>query len=443
MSLGSESNEPRVRRTLGSLRRHALISFGALSLLFGGMGGSFHFIKIGGAVIASGQFVVESNSKKVQHSEGGIVAEIFVRNGEPVRAGDAVLRLDDTVVRANLSILSRRLDELTAQEARLHAERDGSARLLVPLSLSSRSSESDVSLILSGQSALLEARRASLEGQKEQLSELNVQYGQRIVGLEAQRDAKKTEVRLVRQELKDLSGLEEQGLVLASRITALKREEARLNGEWGSLVASISAANEAINENNLRIIQLDKDFRSEVLESLQEVRTLISQLTEQKIAAEDRMRRVSVVSPQNGTVHELSVHTEGGVISPGETVMLIVPDADRLVVEAQVSPLDVDQVYVGQDARIRLPGLSMRSTPELHGKVIRVSADLIEDRFTGLSYYTARLQLNEGESSRLQEGDVLVPGMPVEAFITTEERTILSYLVRPVSDQIAHAFREN
>ncbi|GAB4576644.1 MAG: HlyD family type I secretion periplasmic adaptor subunit [Roseibium sp.] len=418
------------------VRNHLLFALVAAIAVVGGIGGWATFTEISGAVVSSGTVVVESSTKLVQHREGGIVRDIRVKTGDTVEAGDLLIRLDDTVTRANLAVITKQLTELTAQEMRLEAERDDLGTIEWP-----EDRKAVLGDIERGQQMLLEARRNSKEGRKNQLEEQIRQFHKQTQGLEAQVSAKVEEISLIKEELEDLDGLLDKQLVSKSRVTALRREKARLEGEYGDLIAQIARTREAISERRIQILQIEESYRAEVLEQLQEARSRIAQLEEQKIAAEDELTRVDIVAPRNGYVHQLSVHTIGGVIAPGETVMQIVPREDQLIVEAQVRPVDIGQMSPGQKARVRFPSFDQRTTPELNAELLTVSADLTEDERTGTSYYVARLVIDENELEKL--GDkALVPGMPVETFLQTGERTVLSYLVKPITDQIAHALRE-
>lgn len=418
-----------------TVRNHMLFALFIGLFVVGGIGAWATFTEISGAVVSSGTVVVESNTKLVQHREGGIVRDIRVKNGDTVEAGDLLISLDDTVTRANLAVITKQLTELTAQELRLEAERDDLAAIEWP---DGRDNQGDIER---GQQLLLEARRNSKDGRKNQLEEQIRQFNKQTQGLEAQVTAKDSEIELIDEELADLGGLLNKQLVSKSRVTGLRREKARLSGEYGDLIAQIARTRESISERRIQILQIEESYRAEVLEQLQEVRSRIAQLEEQKIAAEDELTRVDILAPQNGYVHQLSVHTIGGVIAPGETVMQIVPREDQLIVEAQVRPVDIDQMSPGQRARVRFPSFDQRTTPELNAELLTVSADLNEDERTGQSYYLARLVIDEAELDKL--GDkALVPGMPVETFLQTGDRTVLSYLVKPVTDQIAHAMRE-
>jgi len=431
-------SEPMVSRSDAGLARtivrHVWLAAFMSFTLVAGLGGWAAIAEISGAVVSSGTIVVETNIKQVEHREGGIVREIYVKNGDIVSAGDLLLRLDDTVTKANLAVVTKQLRELSAQEARLTAERDA----LPEIDFGEAANMGDVE---QGQVSLLTARRDSLAGRTNQLEEQIRQFSKQIEGLSAQLEAKSTEITLIDEELTDLDSLLSRQLVSKSRVTALRRERARLQGEYGELLAQIARTEQSISERRVQILQIQDTYQAEVLEQLQDVRSEIARLQEQKIAAEDEMQRVDIRAPQNGYVHQLAIHTIGGVLAAGETAMLIVPREDALIVEAQIRPMDIDQLGPGQQARIRFPSFDQRTTPELAARLLTVSADLNEDERTGQSYYTARLVIEEDELLRLGE-QALVPGMPVEVFLKTDDRTVLSYLVKPVTDQIAHAMRE-
>jgi len=419
-----------------TVRNHMLFALLLTIVIIGGIGGWAAFTEISGAVVSSGTIVVESNIKQVQHREGGIVRDIRVKNGDVVEAGDLLIRLDDTVTRANLAVITKQLTDLTAQELRLAAERDDLRAIEWP-----EQRVASLGDVERGQQLLLEARQNSKEGRKNQLEEQIRQFNKQTEGLEAQVAAKTSEIELIGEELGDLGGLLDKQLVSKSRVTALRREKARLDGEYGDLIAQIARTREAISERHIQILQIEETYRAEVLENLQEVRSRIAQLEEQKIAAEDELTRVDILAPRNGYVHQLAVHTIGGVIAPGETIMQIVPREDQLIVETQVRPVDIDQMSPGQHARVRFPSFDQRTTPELNAELLTISADLNQDERTGMSFYVARLVIDESELTKLGD-QALVPGMPVETFLQTGDRTVLSYLVKPIRDQIAHALRE-
>lgn len=422
-------------QALGRAIRRNLIAAGlAAIVVVGGIGGWASIAEISGAVVMPATVVVQSNVKHVQHREGGIIKEIAVKDGDVVSTGDLLIRLDDTVTRANLVAITKRLSELTAQEGRLMAERDDQDKIDF--------GGSALSDIERNQQMLLEARRNSIAGRKDQLQEQIRQFNRQAEGLNAQLDAKTAEIGLIDEELTDLDALLSKNLVSKSRVTALRRERARLQGEYGAFVAQIARIEESISERKIQILQIEEDYRADILEQLNKARSEIAQLEEKKVAAEDQLTRIDIRSPQDGFVHQLAVHTIGGVITPGETLMSIVPRADQLIIEAKVKPVDIDELTPGQEATVRFPSFDRRTTPELKARLLTVSADLTQDQRTGVSYYTARLIIDDDELSRL-EGKALVPGMPVEAFLKTQDRTVLSYLVKPITDQIAHAMREH
>jgi membrane fusion protein, type I secretion system len=424
-----------------SLRRHLGLGLGAAIVLAGGIGGWAGTAEIAGAVIAPGSLVVDSNVKKVQHPTGGVVGELHVRDGDQVNTGALLVRLDETVTRANLAIVRKSLDELAARQARLEAERDGDEKLIFPEELLARSPDPAVLRVLAGEGGFFELRRAARAGQKAQLNERILQIEEQIRGLNEQIVAKAREIEFINQELEGVRDLWRRNLVQITRLMTLEREGARLRGDRGALVASIAQAKGKITEIQLQVLQIDQDLRSEVSKELGEIRAKTSELIEKRVTAEDQLKRIDIRAPQDGRVHQLAVHTVGGVINAGEAIMLIVPAGDVLTVEARIAPHDIDQIQVGQNAVLRFSTFNQRTTPELNGKVGRISPDITQDQKSGLSYYTVRITLPDSEIARLSDNK-LVPGMPVEAFIQTGERTALSYLVKPISDQLMRSWRE-
>ena len=425
-----------------SRRKHlrwGLVLVGALVL---GLGGWASVAKINSAVITSGAIAVDGQAKKVQHQEGGIVGEILVKDGDEVKGGDVLFRLDETVVKANLAITRKRLHQMRAQEARLSAEWRGEDTVTFPADLVELAKTDEIAATaLDGEQALFDARKQGIKGRKKQLGEQIAQLDQQIVGLQVQRDAKAESIDLVTVQLNDFSSLLEKRLINASQVTAIKRDRAELVGERGGLISEIAQSKQAISEKRVQILQLDEQFLEKVLSDLQTLRSEVAELEEQEVAAVDRLKRIDIRAPQSGYVHQLNVHTVGGVIAPGDTLMLVVPEDSDLVIESRVQPTDVDQLQVGQEAYVRLAAFDQRTTPELNAEVLNVSPDLTRDEVTGESYYLARLKILESEMPKLN-GQILVPGMPVEGFIQTGERTVLSYFVKPLQDQIAHALKE-
>jgi HlyD family secretion protein len=391
---------------------------------------------IGGAVIASGTVVVENNTKKVQHPSGGVIAEIPVKNGDRVSGGDIVLRLDDTQARANLGIVVSQLTQLIGRKARLEAERDLAQSIRFPADFLALGEEALA--IAEGERRLFELRRASKRGQIAQLTERIGQIREEIKGLNAQREAKNGEVDLMVAELDRLEILRKKDLMATNRILSAQRDLTRLKGEWGALVAQTARAHGQISEMELQIISLDQNMQTEATKELREMEARLAELAERRVAAEDQLKRVVLRAPQSGLVHDLAVHTIGGVIGAGETVMLIVPNQEDLGVEVRIATSDIDQVHIGQQATLRFPAFNQRTTPEIDGVVMRIGADLTKETQTNTVFYVVRIRPNENEADKLR----LVPGMPVEAFISTGDRTAISYLVKPLTDQFARAFRE-
>jgi HlyD family secretion protein len=423
------------------LRRQTRAIVVAALLLVIGLGGWAATTEFSGAVIASGQLVVDSNVKKVQHPTGGVVGTLHVHEGMRVGAGDIVVRLDDTQTRANLAIVVKALNELAARQAREEAERDGADAVTFAADLLARKDDPDVAKAVAGELRQFEIRRAARDGQKAQLRERTVQLRQEIGGYEAQIASKEKQIDWITKELVGVNELWEKNLIPYMRVTSLERDKERLAGERGQLIAAIAQGKGKITETELQILQVDQEMRTEVGKDLAEIRAKTAELVERKVAAEDALKRVDIRAPIDGVVHQLTVHTVGGVIAPGEAIMLIVPMADSLQVEAKVAPQEIDQLRIGQPAVLRFVAFSQRTTPEIDGVVTRISADVTEDPKSGARYYTIRIGVPEPEITRL--GSVkLVPGMPVEALIQTSPRTVMSYLVKPFHDQLARAFRE-
>jgi HlyD family secretion protein len=426
-----------------SIRRHLLVGTIVAGVLVAGIAGWASTAELAGAVIATGIVVVESDVKKVQHPTGGIVGELHVRDDQRVNAGDVVVRLDETQTMANLAVFTKSLDELYARQARLETEKDGGESIQFPHDLLAReTNDPEVAHILEGERMLFSLRSEARNGQKAQLRERTAQLREEVGGLTEQVEAKAQEIALIQEELKGVMDLWEKKLVPFTRVTSLKRDAARLVGERGQLIASKAEAGGKIAEVELQIIQVDQDARSKVAEELSDVHAKISELSERKIAAEDQLKHIDIRSPQTGRVHELAVHTVGGVIKPGETIMLIVPDSDVLSVQAKVSPNDIDELHPDQPAILRFSAFNLRTTPELNGTISWISADQTQDEHTGKSYYTMHIAVSDAEIARLH-GLKIIPGMPVEAFIQTGARSVLSYLVKPLRDQVMRTFRES
>jgi HlyD family secretion protein len=424
-----------------SIRLHLIIGLSVVALLTFGLGTWASTQLISGALIAPGQIVVETNVKKVQHPTGGVVGELLARDGDVVKSGQILVRLDDTVTKANLAIVTKNLDAAMARAARLEAEQRGLDKIKFPTQLTGRAGDPDVAGVMASESKLFDVRVTGRAGQKAQLRERVTQLNEEISGLTAQETAKTQEIGLIEKELAGVRDLYDKRLVQISRLTTLERDAARLNGERAQYIASRAQAKGKITETELQIIQVDKDVVSEVSKDLRETNDKIGEYIERKVTAEDQLRRVDIRAPQDGIVEQSTVHTIGGVITAGDAIMIVVPQSEDLQVEAKVNPADIDKLQVGQKTLLRLSAFNQRTTPELNGLVSRVSPDVTTEQRTGQSYYTIRVSMPPEEIARL--GDVkLIPGMPVEAFVQTGDRTMLSYLMKPLHDQLMRAFRE-
>ena len=419
--------------------RRVAFSMILIGMLILGLGGWAAVSNLNGAVVAGGQIVVESFVKKVQHPTGGVVGAILVKTGDHVNAGDIIIKLDDTQTRANLGVITGQLTELNGRKARLIAERDGLDKIEFPEGFEATGVEAE--RVAAGERRLIEAKRKSAAAQKAQLSERVGQYNAEIDGLKRQEQAKARELDLIKDELDRVEGMFMKSLVPFTRVLSMKRDFARVEGEHGSLLAQIARTEGQITETGLKITEIDETIISEAQKELRETEGRTSELDERRISAEDMLKRVDIRAPQTGIVHELTVHTVGGVIGPGETIMGIVPVEDEKTIEVRVAPTDIDQVSVGQIAVLRFPAFNQRSTPVLKGAVLRVAPDITHEQQTGISYYIARIRINENDLAKFKQMP-LVAGMPVESFIQTGERTALSYLLKPFSDQIARVFLE-
>lgn len=404
-----------------------------------GVGGWAATARLTGAVIAMGTVSVDQNLKSIQHRDGGIVSEINVREGDTVKEGQVLIRLEDAQTRAELSIVKSQLVELVTRRARLLAERDGLPEIEFPAELSV--DDSTVTEAMSGAARLFEGQHASRESQRQQLMLGIEQIGDEIKGLVAQRQSKAAEAELSAVEQARIADLRDRQLTDSARLYSVNREVTQLLGQLGEIDAETARARTRISEINLQIIAIDEGARTEAQRELSVVETRIAELRDRQFAIEDRLARTDIRAPISGTVNELSIHTIGGVVSAAEVLVTIVPAEARLWIEARVPPVSIDQVSVLRPARLRFSAFNHRTTPELEGKVIHVSAATSRDSATGESYYLARVAVDDAELKKLGDQH-LIPGMPVEVYMTTDERTALSYMVRPVTDQFNRAFRE-
>jgi membrane fusion protein, type I secretion system len=424
-----------------NVRPFVYVGAAIVLLLFGGLGTWGAVAPLSGAVVSTGVVTVETNRKTVQHLEGGILSRLHVHEGDSVSRGDLLIRLDDTRVRAQLAVIDGRLDVLQAREARLIAERDEAERISFPASLDGRAANLRVAKVLRGQIEMFVARRSALEGEISVLTQQMQQLKEEIRGLKAQRRAKSQQIKTIRIELKDLKDLYAKGLVPRPRIMSLEREAQRLKGEHGQHIADIARSEKAIGETKLQIVQLRKRTLETVITELREVQAEIFDVIERRVITADELKRIEIRAPRSGRVVGLAVHTVGAVITAGQGLMDIVPHGDKLVIEAQVLPADIDKVAVGLSAVVRLSAFDLETTPELIGAVTTVSADRLTDPATNQPYYAVRIRIGQRELAKL--GALrLRAGMPAEAFIQTGDRTALSYFMKPFQDALMRAFRD-
>jgi len=422
-------------------RRPALFGIGLIVAVFGGFGAWSALASLDSAAIAPGTIAVESKRKAVQHMEGGIIREILVEDGAVVRRGETLVRMDDTRVKAQLAILRGQLDASKALAARLTAERDDAAAIDFPPDLLQRGADANVRQIIEGQRILFEARRASRRGEIEILQQRVGQLKEEIAGLQRQQRARSDQITLINDELKGLTELFEKGYAPKTRILALQREAARLTGERGQDIALIARAENSIGEAQLRILQIRKDMQEKIAQELRETRDKVYDLEERLVAAKDQLDRSDVVSPVDGTVMGKAVFTEGGVVQAGNTMMYVVPNDDRLIIEAQLSVNNIDDVKLGDEVEIRLSGIVQRKVPLLFGKLTYISPDRLTDERTGMPYYMARAEVPEHELLKIKDVK-LSAGMPADVFVKTGERTPFDYMLSPFLNSMSKSFRE-
>ncbi len=416
---------------------------GLLILLtgLGGFGLWAAFAPIDSAVVAQGVVTVESSRKTIQHLEGGVVSEILVREGDMVKQGDVLLRIDDTASRAQLEIARGNFFAQRAEEARLIAERDRAKEVVFPDDLLAVKDDPRVAEAMTGQERVFQARRQAMNGEVNVLEQRVGQLEQQIRGLEGLAASKAKRIDLYQEELTGLHKLFDKGLGDKSRLREWERSVAELEGERADHLSSMASARVQIGETQLQIAQVRQKFTSDVVEQLRKVQTDMSDLRERIRALENTLERTVVQAPVSGSVVGMKVHTVGGVLRPGDPIMDIIPEGEPLIVEAQVQPGNVDQVEPGLDAEIRFTAFNSRTTPTVFGTVLTISGDRLTDQKTGAPYYLARIQVKPEGMERLR-GLTLVPGMPADVMIKTGERTFFEYLIKPIVDRVSLSLKE-
>lgn len=427
-----------------SSRWPLILGYLSLLLLVGGFGVWSVTSRLAGAIVASGQIEVDQNRQIVQHPDGGVVDAIEVDEGDTVAAGDILLRLDASQITSELAVVTSQLNETKARRSRLQAERDDAdAVAFDPALLEAAETDPAVAELIAGQKRLFDARLSSLKNEVAQLQKRRGQITSQIDGISAQQVALDSQLALIAKELADQQSLLDRGLAQASRVLSLQREEARLLGTLGELAASKAQAEGRITEIEIEILNRTTQRREEAITLLRDILVQELELQERHNTLSERMSRLDIRAPVSGIVYGLQVHAPRAVIRPAEPILYLVPQDRPLVIAARVEPIHVDQVNVGQDVVLRFPNFDARTTPELSGYVDQISADAFVDEGNSMHYYRAEIVMKDGQSDRLPEGAVLIPGMPVEAYLRTEDHTPLAYLVKPLADYFTKAFREN
>lgn len=427
-----------------SARRPVLIGLAALLVLLGGFGTWAVMSQLSGAIVAPGRIEVDRNRQVVQHLDGGVVDEILVKEGDSVELGQVMIRLDDKLLLSQYNIAEGQLFEVLARRGRLEAERDGTDTItFAPEIAEAAGSRSDIADLLAGQERLFRARNDSIERESEQLDKRRAQIRDQIVGIKAQQKSLNTQLDLIQKELENQESLLKKGLAQAATVLNLQRTAADLDGTLGELTAAQAQAEGRITEIDIEMLKLGTTRREEAITELRDLQYRELELAEQRRSLREQLDRLDIAAPVSGIVYGLQVHTPRSVIRAADPVLYLVPQDRPLVIAARVEPIHIDQIYVGQAVSLRFSALDQRQTPELAGTVRQVSADAFDDDATQASFYRAEIVLDDGQQTRLPDGTVLIPGMPVETFIRTRDRTPLAYLLKPLSDYFVKAFRES
>ncbi|MEM7170959.1 MAG: HlyD family type I secretion periplasmic adaptor subunit [Pseudomonadota bacterium] len=425
-----------------SIRKPAIVGLSALAVLVLGLGTWSIGTELAGAIISQGVVEVRSNRQEIEHPDGGVIGEIFARDGDSVVQGDLLLRLDDTFLASEKAIVEAQLFELLARIVRLEAERDDADADALAETLKELKARENISDdLLAGQERLFKARIDTLTQQIRQLSKQKIQIESEIEGNRAQLTALRTQLDLITEEFNIQQGLLDKGLTQASRVSGLQREKATLTGEIGRLEAAVARLTGQITATDIEIVTLQATRREQAISELRDAQIQAIELAERRLSLNERMSRLDIRAPVTGTVYDSQVFAPQSVIEPAELMMYVIPQDLPLLVAARVDALHVDQLHRGQEVALRFPAFNQRLTPEIDGVVVNVSADTFTDESTGFTFYRAEVEVDDDQMDRLN-GQELLPGMPVEAVIKTDERTPLSYLVKPLADYFYRAFRE-
>jgi len=425
-----------------SIRGSALLGLLTVLVLTLGVGVWGAWASLAGAVIAQGQVQIEARAQIVQHRDGGVVKEILVRDGDRVAAGDPLLVLDEAELASQAKIIADQLVELRARAARLAAERDGADAVIYPADLKGKADvDTSVAAIIEGQENLFTARLATVGEATRSYEEQKLQVENEIVGQKAQIDALDEQILLLASELVDTEALLEQGLVQSARVTSLKREKASLTGQKGELEAAVARNLGRIAQIDVEIVGLTARRREEAVTELRDVEPRIAGLDEEHDALEIKLSRLTLTAPMEGLVHDMRVYSLGAIIRPADPVLFSIPQEEELMITAKGDAYHIDQVFAGRPVVLRFSAFNARTTPEINAEVARVSADVTTDERSGVQYYTTELRVSREEIARLGN-QALLPGMPVEVFIQTGERSPLSYMAKPFTDYFERAFRD-
>lgn len=426
------------------LRTPLILGFLGLILLVGGFGAWAVMSQISGAVVASGQIEVERNRQVVQHPDGGVVAELLVDEGDAVDRGALLIRLDPVLVASQLTVAEDQYFEVLARTGRLAAERDGlDAPRFTEELLTAAASADDIADLVEGQTRLFHARKESMVREIAQLRTQAEQIRIQISGIEAQKASLAEQLVLIEEELANQQELLDKGLAQVSRVLALRRHKAQLAGQSGELTSQQARAGERIAEIDIAILSMQSRLREQAISEMRDLQVRERELVEEINSLRDRLSRMDIRAPVSGVVYGLSIFGSESVVRPADPLMYLVPQDRPLIIAARVAPINIDELDVGQDVLLRFASLDQRNTPEVSGEVVSLSADAFVDELSKMSYYRAEIVLRPGEFDKLPEGTRLIPGMPVDAFIRTGDRSPLAYLMKPLADYFARAFRES
>lgn len=424
-------------------RLPTIVGFGAMAILIAGLGIWATQAQIDGAVVASGRVIVDRNRQAVQHPDGGVVKAVLVKEGDSITRGDVLVQLDPTLPLSELSIIESQLYELMSRRGRLEAERDGATDIVFDPALIEAAARDDrIATLMRGQKSLFEARLESFRQGLTQLENQQLQLEQQVEGIDAQRASLQRQIELTEEEKTGQETLLERGLAQGTRVLNLRREVARLAGSIGEMQARRGQAMENISEIKIEMLRMHSQRREEAITTLRDLQISEMELAERRYALTTRLNRMEIRAPLTGVVYDVRLLGEQSVIRPADPLLFIIPQDRPMVIESRVSPININSVHIGQEVVIRVRAFDMRETPDLLGRVTRISPDAFTDATTGASFYRVEVELPEAELAKLHEGQVVIPGMPVDTFLRTGEYSPLTYLTQPLTRYFKDAMRE-